>query len=146
MTADELTPTSSNSLRACSTQKPETMKTTIPECMIDSQSLKSSLAVFPFSSNFLGGLWCGQSLPSTSLMEYMLAESPKHIEWYSLPNGWSLQGTNIQPGQVHWLVHTDMDSSRQAIHEGTKALGVCLLKALSTLRHNGKALYMLEQE
>ena len=85
---------------------------------------------FPFF-NFLRGLWCGQSFPSTSSMEYILPESPQHIEWYSLPNGWGLWGTHIQPGQVHWLVHTNMDSSRQIIHEGTKALCVCLLKALT---------------
>jgi hypothetical protein len=41
-------------MNACSTQKPESMITTLPECMIDSQRLKSSPAVLPFSSNFLG--------------------------------------------------------------------------------------------
>ena len=105
------------------------MTTTLPECMIDSQSLKSSPAVLPFSSNLLAELWCGWSFPSTSSMEYKMPESPKWIEHYSLPNGWGLWCTNIQPGQVHWLVHTDTDSSRQATHEGTKALCVCLLKA-----------------
>ena len=62
-----------------------------------------------------------------------MSESPQHMEWYSFPNGWGLWGTNFQPGLVHWLVHIDidMDSSRQAIHEETKALCVCLLKAFT---------------
>jgi hypothetical protein len=71
---------------------------------------------------FGGGNCLGRFLPSTSSMAYIMPLKPQQREWYSLPIGWGFLGTNIHPGHVHWLVQTDILSSRQLTHPGLKQL------------------------
>ena len=52
---------------------------------------------------FSGGL----SFPS------MIPLLQQHMEWYSLPSGHGLRGTNICPGHMYFFVHDDLDLSRQ---------------------------------
>ena len=51
-------------------------------------------------------------------MPHMIPLKQQQTEWYSLPNGQGLQGMNMNPGHVNWLVHTLMDSSRQFAYPG----------------------------
>jgi hypothetical protein len=59
----------------------------------------------------------------------MIPLTPQQNEWYLLPIGCGFLGTNIQPGQVHIFVHTDMDSSKHDTQLGLKHAAECLLKA-----------------
>jgi hypothetical protein len=65
-------------------------------------------------------------------MAYIMPLIPQQIEWYSLPIGYGLRGTNIHPGQVHRFVQTDILSSRQLTHPGLKQAGVWVLNACTS--------------
>ena len=121
------TPRFFNSIRALSTQNPESNITTIPMWNMVSQSRnKSDVVVLFFATdeNFLAGFSFGQSLPSTSSTAYITPDVQQQMVWYSFPRGQGFLGTTIWPGQVYLLVHGNIDSSRQDTHPGWKILSM----------------------
>lgn len=73
-------------------------------------------SIYPFLWCCGGGTSFGQSLPSIISIEYVMPLTLQHTEWHSLPIGWDFCCTIIHLGQVHWFIHTNINSSRQLIH------------------------------
>jgi hypothetical protein len=47
----------------------------------------------------------------------------------TLPIGWGFLGTNINPGNIHFEVQMDIDSSKQLTHDRMKVAFMFSLKA-----------------
>ena len=102
---------------AFKTQKPLSSTNIFPLPQTGFVSRSRVPIVLPISSNSL--LWsCVQ----------MISESTHPVSWYSLPNGHSFHGTNINPGQVYLLTHLLILSSMQLIQLSTKMLAIFLFQ------------------
>jgi hypothetical protein len=58
----------------------------------------------------------------------MIPRTPQQIEWYLFPFGCGFLGANIQPGQVHIIVHRNIGSSKHNTQLELKHAAECLLK------------------
>ena len=118
MSALASTPFLHNSMMAFKTQNPESRITMKAKLKIGASIRSNKPIVGPISSpSFLPNSF-SQSLPSMRSMPHMIPLKQQQTKWYSLPNGQGLQGTNMKPGHVYWLVHTLMDTSRQFAYPG----------------------------
>jgi hypothetical protein len=61
-----------------------------------------------------------------------------------ITHGMWFWGTNIHPGHVHWLVHTDIDLSKQLIQPGQNILVRGWWKLLEDRRQDGKDVWKEE--
>ena len=112
-------------------QNPLSRMNTLPLPQTGSVNLSNVPTVFPRSSNCLLLSCGGWSFPSCNSRDQMMLESVHPASWYSFPNGHSLQGTNINPGQVYSFNILLIDSSMQLIQLGIKFVAMFLFHSSS---------------